>query len=195
MTSNIPGSLLPHAKDLERFHKLYSKELFAHAMSILKSEEAAKDMVQEGFIKLYNSTNHFSSDKEVSNFLHTVVANIGNDIYRHAKVKNTHANSLQEDALDPYDQEELLAVERLTWKRLELIYEEIKKLSVIRQRIMAERYLQQKSIREIANLHGIDDKTVSNHLWYARRQIKKALNMPPKKSIRKMILFMLSTLS
>ena len=57
------------------FIRTYQNKAFGLAVSIVKSEEYAKDVVQESFIKVYSSLSNFRNESKFSTWLYRIVVN------------------------------------------------------------------------------------------------------------------------
>ena len=57
------------------FIKMYQNGAYAVAISIVKSEDKAKDVVQESFIQAYNALSSFKSKSKFSTWLYRIVVN------------------------------------------------------------------------------------------------------------------------
>ncbi len=57
------------------FIKMYQNKAYAIAISIVKSEDKAKDVVQESFIQAYNALSSFKRNSKFSTWLYRIVVN------------------------------------------------------------------------------------------------------------------------
>ncbi|WP_298425269.1 sigma-70 family RNA polymerase sigma factor [uncultured Kordia sp.] len=63
------------AQSFSYFIKTYQNGAYAVAISIMKSEDKAKDVVQESFIQAYNSLSSFKKKSKFSTWLYRIVVN------------------------------------------------------------------------------------------------------------------------
>ena len=83
------ASSFPHEGQLERLYKAYYHGLLDFASAILKSEEAAEDVVQDLFVYLLTSNSQATLTKS---YLYTSVRNRAYDVIKGEKVRQTWAD-------------------------------------------------------------------------------------------------------
>ncbi len=150
---------------------LYGKRLFLFAKGYLKSEEDAKEIVQEVFMKIWNNREELSTEKSFDSFLFTIAKN---------GILNTIRKTKSEQAYLAYAKIHLekntLLDEELNFIELEAAYHKIiENLSPRRKEIYLLSREQHLSNIEIANKMNISIKTVENQMTSALSEIRKNL--------------------
>jgi RNA polymerase sigma-70 factor, ECF subfamily len=67
--------------------RLYDKNVLRLALQVVGSQEEARDLYQEAFLKVYRSIRHFRSDAKFSTWLYRVVMNVCLDHLRRQKTR------------------------------------------------------------------------------------------------------------
>ena len=80
--------------ELCRYIKLYRQTVYRAVFSCLHNEAEADDIVQETFVKLFNSNKSFSSDEHCKAWLIRVAINLSKDLLR--SFRYTHTEALDE---------------------------------------------------------------------------------------------------
>src|ERR1700761_5935849 len=84
------GDHSAYAEIYQRYHGL----LFIYANKKLNDKEAAKDLIQEIFLNLWNNR-ETQNINELAGYLYRSVRNRAFDIFAHQKVKQQYVDSLQ----------------------------------------------------------------------------------------------------
>lgn len=141
-------------------------KLFNHCFFKVSNRELAKDLVQETFTK---SWQHIASGKEVVNikaFLYKVANNLVIDHYRRPK-KEVSLDSLREDGFDHSVSGEAEIVTSAEHSRVLRVLD---KLAKKYREIIIWRFVDGLTPKDIAQISGISENTVSVRL---NRAIKK----------------------
>jgi RNA polymerase sigma-70 factor (ECF subfamily) len=162
--------------DLQSFdfiYKQYSQRLYGFAFSILKNHEDAKEIVQETFLKLWNSREQLKSDQSLKAYLFKISYNISIDLIRLRLKSEKYVEYLKiHFSENAGDVEALVDYNELTntlQKIVDGFPEQRKKIF----RMSREEGL---SHAEIGERLGITSKTVENHINLALKMIRKKLS-------------------
>lgn len=142
------------------FHSTYEEyadSLFRYSYFKLSDREKAKDIVQDTFIKFWE---YLAADGEVQNvkaFLYKIATNSIIDHYR--KHKSLSLDSLAEDGFDPADTEGYKKL--LTDIDGKMAIELLNRVDPDDRDIMLMRYVEGLSVKEIADIIGDRENTVS----------------------------------
>ena len=159
--------------DGESFSKFVSANYslyFSFALALLKDRDAAKDIVQNVFLKLYLHRKDIDENKDLHNF---ILKSIRLEVRNYLKLSYNSKRSegempegtLAQDAYSPvYYSETLSAL-----KDVLLVMPERRKQVFMMSRMHG------KSTQEIAEILGITEKTVQKHLELALKQIRSTL--------------------
>lgn len=151
----------------EIFH-LYEKKLYAFVFTITKSHYSTEELLQEIFIKLWQERERIDTSLSFNAFVYTIARNL---TYNHLR-KIANQENLKQELWQNISY--LNAVEnQIIYSEYEDILEDILKQLPQRKRSIYILSKQEgKTNEEIADLLGISQKTVKNHLWKTLQTIK-----------------------
>ena len=154
-------------------YSAYNSRLYRFALGYLKSEEDARDVIQEVFIRLWNNRNELKNDTNIEAFLFTLAKNTVISLFRKKISEKDYLEHLRHLVVkNSSDTENQVDYKLLSEKVKQLI----SKLPEQRRRIFLlskEKGYPNKSIAE--ELH-ISVKTVEDHLTKARKFLKTNLD-------------------
>jgi RNA polymerase sigma-70 factor (ECF subfamily) len=162
----------------------YQGRAYRLALRILRSEEGARDAVQEAFVKAYTSLGRFEGRSSFFTWLYRLVTNQCIDMRRreHAERRADWSESegLEEAALPIAADAELAApvlpVDEALRKELRTqLAEAIDALPEAARETLLLREVDGLSYAEIAEAQGIPRGTVMSRLHYARRRLQDLL--------------------
>lgn len=160
------------SKAFEELFRKYYDRFYSFACAMLNDRDAAEDILQNVFLKLWIGRERLDEDRSVSNYL---LVSIRNEIYDYLYLKynqnvvrgifpEVEDNSGDiENRID--DSEALRAVDRY-----------ISKMPMQRQRVFMMSRYQQMSSKEIANVLGISERTVERHIYLALKDLKNVFS-------------------
>lgn len=160
--------------DTEAFNELYigtRERLFVYALTIVKDEIIARDIVQDIFIDFWDKQIFQNIQTGIISYLLTTVRNRSID---HLKKNNTHKKLKKE--FDYFFEEDYYISKKYDNEELEIILKNaIKQLPLMPGKVFLLHYLEKKSHQEIADMLGISKHTVSNHMDRALKQLRGIL--------------------
>lgn len=154
-------------------YKQYWKQVYNFSRLYLTSADAAEEVVQEVFIKIWETREFLREDDHFKGLLFIITRNL---------IFNRHRKNMNEDfykvtvlaALEePYDVEEEIDAHNLQ----EYIDRLIDELPPRRREIFNLSRKEQKSYKEIALLLNISEKTVENQISEALKYLKKNITL------------------
>lgn len=154
--------------------KKYDKFLFKFAVKRLKDEEAAKDIVQETFIRIYRNRFSYNGVSKFSTWMYTIAVNLINSEYRLQKRRYSFSiddPDFIEKAAD------LIGVEVIVNGKMQrhYIHMAINSLKDSAREIIILRDIQQLQYHEIAEITGAPLGSVKSEIHRARKRLKKLL--------------------
>lgn len=154
----------------ENVFKTYFNGLHSYAMSIVKNEATAEEIVQNVFFKLWERNSRLQVHQSVAAYLYRAVYNESLNHLRHNKVKDTHQrhtfrNSNEGENSDPSTLRELQ-------QKIDSTINELPEQC--RTIFQMSRYEDLK-YRNIADKLGISVKTVENQMGKALRILRTKL--------------------
>ena len=172
---NIETALLKGLKrsDHECFQNLfakYSQPLYRFSLSYLKSTEAAEDVVQEVFLKIWRKRKEIDTTKSFQSYLFTIALNV----IRKQFNKLSASNQLKHDLLISFAENKDTFEEKDDFSEMVNKLEElIQQMPERRRKIFRMKKLEGKSQKEIAEKFDITPKTVEYHITEAMKFLKK----------------------
>lgn len=149
----------------------YWERLYIQAFKRVQDEDAAKDLVQNVFINIWQRRETLEIGTELSYYLHSAIKFQVFSYFRSAKVKEkvmdqTLARFDLSASID--DLEGYFELEKLIAQEIELLPDKMKEAYLLK----AARH----STSEIAQKLNLKEQTVSNHLSEALRRIRAKLS-------------------
>ncbi len=163
----------------------YQERAYRLALGVLRDEEAARDVVQEGFLKVYRSLDRFEGRSSFYTWLYRVVMNLCLDAKRrdrsgrHAEWDETAPMEIDPGGADavaelarerssPFGQLERAELRSLVTDAIERLPDDARQTLVLRE-------VEGLSYAEIAACLGVPKGTVMSRLHNARRRVKEIL--------------------
>ena len=154
---------------LEELYNRYHLDLIRFAHSIVKSTEEAEDIVQEAFIRIFRNIAKIenSTDREAKNFMLITVR----------RLCYTHLAHLTE----PISEEEREPEDDPVWSQFSVKHLQSRMVFIIKgfsqqeQQLLVYGILKKYTYKELADLFGMNEKTVSVKLSRIRKKLRRAL--------------------
>ena len=167
----------------EKLVRAHDHNVMRMAFNVLHSEEDARDVYQEAFLRVYRSLSKFRFDCTFSTWLYRIVANLCLDQLRRRKVRKEEVSAvgaeegemdrfrfLPESRADVDPQRQLLSAE--VKSRIQDVLEEL----TPRERIVFEmRHYQGMRLRAIGASLGVTEEAAKNCLFRATQKMRAAL--------------------
>jgi RNA polymerase sigma-70 factor (ECF subfamily) len=159
----------------------YQSRLYAMVLGMLRDPEEARDIVQNAFIKAYQSLHSFRIESSFYTWLYRIAMNLAIDATRKSKRRRTTGF---DEAIASRDEDggilELHHVDSpqkaLQRKQLqEKIFGALDELSEDQREVILLREVEGLSYKEIADTMGIPEGTVMSRLFYARKRMQALL--------------------
>ncbi|TKG93715.1 RNA polymerase sigma-70 factor [Puteibacter caeruleilacunae] len=156
----------------DQLFRSYSERLFNFSLGYLKSEALADDVVQEVFIRLWDSRKGLKTDTSFKSYLFTIAFNI----IRKQFIKKSKEDKFKHDALGTIIEEDNQLEERIDYgSMLERIDNIIEKMPDRRKEVFLRSRKDGLAVKEIAQIMDISPKTVENQITEALKFLKKEL--------------------
>jgi RNA polymerase sigma factor (sigma-70 family) len=160
----------------------YQKTVFHIVVKIIRNSDDAQDLVQETFMRAFNTLESYRSEFRFSTWLCKIAANCSIDYLRKKKIKaysmdkpfetknGTVEVELEDKGANP--EETLLRKQQMI-----SIEEAIESLPPKYKQVIVYRHHDDKSYEEIARIMNIPIGTVKARIFRARELLKKKLKM------------------
>lgn len=172
--------------DSEAFEQLvrsYDQNVLRMALNLLHSQEDARDIYQEAFLRVYRNLPNFRFDCSFSTWLYRIVANLCLDQIRKRKVRKEESAALStptgeidrfqflpENRADVDPQRQLLSAE--VHSRME---EVLARLTPRERLVFEMRHFQGMRLRAIGEALGITEEAAKNCLFRATQKMRAGL--------------------
>jgi len=162
----------------EELVRRYQRPIASYVYRMLNDYEASLDVVQEVFIKVFNSLDRYSTDYKFSTWLYRIAHNAAID---HLRRNSMNAQSIETENADGTYQLEFTSPnptpeqdrERSEWRNE--IENVVRKLPEAYRELILLRHSRDLSYDEIAEVTGLPLGTVKNRLFRARDMMRGLL--------------------
>lgn len=160
-------------KAFDTIYDKYAKRLFAYSLQYTKSEEDAEEIVQDVFVRLWNSRTFLRQEETLRSLLFIMAKHHLINAYR------THVNSVTyEDYVDYQDsiaggEDSSHALEYKEF--VTILNKELHKLPITQQKVIRLSKFSQLNNREIAIELGLSEQTVKNQLSLGLKSLRNSL--------------------
>jgi RNA polymerase sigma-70 factor (ECF subfamily) len=167
----------------EQLVRSYDANVLRMAYNLLHSEEDARDVYQEAFLRVYRKLPEFRLDSAFSTWLYRIVANLCLDQIRKRKVRKEEAASV-ETASGEVDRLQLIAERRadvdpqrqlMSAEVNNRIQEVLGGLSPRERLVFEMRHYQGMRLRAIGESLGVTEEAAKNCLFRATQKMRAAL--------------------
>ncbi len=167
----------------EQLVRSYDSNVLRMAFNLLHSEEDARDVYQEAFLRVYRKLPDFRFDSAFSTWLYRIVANLCLDQIRKRKVRKEEPSSVEtptgevdvfqmipERRADVDPQRQLMSTEVKN-----RIQEVLRTLSPRERLVFEMRHYQGLRLRAIGESLGVTEEAAKNCLFRATQKMRAAL--------------------
>ncbi len=167
----------------EQLVRSYDANVLRMAYNLLHSEEDARDVYQEAFLRVYRKLPEFRFDSAFSTWLYRIVANLCLDQIRKRKVRKEEAASVETEAGE-MDRLQLIPERRadvdpqrqlMSTEVNNRIQEVLNELSPRERLVFEMRHYQGMRLRAIGESLGVTEEAAKNCLFRATQKMRAAL--------------------
>ncbi|MGV8095079.1 MAG: RNA polymerase sigma factor [Mangrovibacterium sp.] len=155
-------------------YEQYSHKLFSFVLKILKNETDAEEIVQEVFVRLWESRFHIDDSKLLNSFIFTIAYNHSIDLIRKRINNKKYLEHLK------YSSAVHAVPSQVDEFEFEELNDQVKKLIADLPERQRQIYLLHReeglTYSEIANRLGISKNTVENHMTRALKYLRTNLD-------------------
>lgn len=166
----------------EELVRRYDQSVLRLALRVVQSEEEARDLYQEAFLKIYRSLDRFRFESQFSTWVYRVVMNVCLDYLRRASTRReTQAPSNEEGQPEffqtlPEERPELNPERALRGKEIARCIEQALTRLSPRERLVFElKHYHGMKLRAIGEQCGTSEETAKNCLFRATRKLRVEL--------------------
>ncbi|MEX8546551.1 MAG: RNA polymerase sigma factor [Mucilaginibacter sp.] len=169
----------------------YKFRLAGNLCKLLKSNDLVKDILQELFLKIWETRNQIDPEKPFKSYLFHIGQNLVYDYFRKAAKDKRLLLKLMAATSDLYQHIE----EDITRKENSEIFQRaIDLMPPQRKQVFTLCKLDGKTYKEVENIMGINGKTISSHMLKANRFLKNRFQPPSNAVVLTLLGFLLNRL-
>ena len=180
----IDGGLKEERRAQQRVYELFYGKMMAVCLRYTKNADQAKDILQDGFIKVFKSVNKFNRAGSFEGWIRRIMVNTAIDHFR--RTKNSYLLLGEERSIEDFgdqDEEDIMAEENgedyLDLKPADII-NAMQKLTPAYRTVFNLYVFEELTHKEIADMLGINIGTSKSNLAKAKHNLKKFLSKEHK---------------
>ena len=151
----------------------FSEKLYRKAYSMVSSPDDAQDVLQDAYLSAFRAFPKFRAESGVYTWLYRIVVNKAKDYL--AKKRNKRENLIDSQEIQFEDDRTNFQESVEKSENTKLLLNEINAMDDIYKDILLQRYFDEMSYQEIAELNGINIGTVKSRLFKAKEILKKRI--------------------
>jgi RNA polymerase sigma-70 factor (ECF subfamily) len=167
----------------EQLVRAYDQSVLRLAVNLLRSQEDARDVFQEAFLRVFRSIDSFRFDCSFHTWLYRIVTNICLDYLRKRKVRKEEPAVVDTpdgplDRMNDFEEEAAHAdPERNTWNRQlgQRIESALGGLTPRERMVFELRHYQGLRLRNIGDILGTSEEAAKNCLFRATQKMRAVL--------------------
>lgn len=180
----VDGCINGDRRSQQRVYELFYGKMMAVCLRYTKNHDQAKDILQDGFIKVFRSMEKFNRDGSFEGWIRRIVVNTAIDHFR--RTKNSYLLLGEERSIEDFgdqDEEDVLEDERnedeVDLKPADVI-NAMQKLTPAYRTVFNLYIFEEMTHKEIADSLGISIGTSKSNLAKAKQNLKKLLKKEHK---------------
>lgn len=158
-------------KAFEKIYLNYYKKTLYFITGLVKSEDDAKELTQEVFIKLWANRETLDPERSVHSYMYTIARNAAFNFLKHKLVEINYMNEYAAQNIETETSDEILFAKEMAL----LIEMSVGKMPAQRRKIYQMSRNEGLNNEEIATRLQISKKTVENQLSLALRELKRVI--------------------
>ena len=158
-------------EDFTRLYFMYADLLYGFVLNLTKSPDDAEDILQETFLRIWQTKENLSLETSFKSYLYTIAHNLIIDSFRKKIDSVAFEVYIQSDAYQNYTENNT---------ENEVYFDEfLDKLKLSSRQLVIFELSREKgcSIKDIAEKMGVSEKTVKNQLTLALKTLKSELSL------------------
>ena len=172
----IEACLNKDQRAMKELYDRYAPSLYGICLRYAHSAEVAKDLLHDGFIKVFETLHRLKNRNALQSWIRTIMVNTAvNNSMR--GMRTTDKEPEREMVSDNYEESEKIYDELDSWYLLEAIAELPKQYQLVFNLVEVEGY----GTEEVAQRLGIAEVTVRSNLHRAKKQLMERLKNYRKK--------------
>jgi RNA polymerase sigma-70 factor, ECF subfamily len=159
----------------DELYKRYSKPLLNFFFRMLNNDrEKAEDLLHDLFLKIIEKPYSFDGTKKFNTWFYTLASNMIKNEYRSRQIRSEHEKQTLAESNEVFELISESFDKNLFNKHLE---SELNKMDVETKSIFNLRFVEEMSIKQIAEIINCPEGTVKSRLFYLTKQLSKKLSV------------------
>ncbi len=172
----LEGCVLGQRKSQEKLYRMFSSKMFGVCLRYCKNYNDAKDVLQDGFVKIFNNIHKFERRGSFEGWIRRIIVNTAIE-----KFRKSNPVTLVENFPDIPAEEELEPEPELN---IDYILNLVQELPPQYRMVFNLYVFEDMSHKEISNLLSISEGASKSNLSRARGILRQKLNNPSNKILR-----------
>ena len=175
----IDGCIAGERRSQQRVYELFYGKMMAVCLRYTKNHDQAKDILQDGFIKVFRSMEKFNREGSFEGWIRRIMVNTAIDYFRRAK--NAYLLLGEERSIEDFgdqDEEDTIedeAAEEVVDLKPADVINAMQKLTPAYRTVFNLYVFEEMTHKEIAEMLGINIGTSKSNLAKAKHNLKKLL--------------------
>lgn len=148
----------------------YKERLAGNLYKLLKSEELTKEILQDLFLKIWDTREQLDPGKSFRSYLFKIGGNMVNDYYRRAARDRNMRDKMILASTELYSH---IEEQLFTKENAEMLQRAVDQMPPQRRQVFTLCKLEGKSYKEVEQIMGINAKTINSHLFQANKFLKQ----------------------
>ncbi|MDR1526000.1 MAG: RNA polymerase sigma-70 factor [Tannerella sp.] len=173
--SLIEGLKSGSYEDFDKLYTIYSDMLYRFVLNLTKSAQDAEDILQETFLRVWQTRAHLSVEKSFKSYIYTIARNLIMDSFRNRMKSVAFEEYICSEAYQSYTDD--CVNKEVDFNEFMEKFEKAKKKLTHRQRQIFELSRERElSISAIAEKLNLSEKTVKNQLSLTMKVLREELS-------------------
>jgi RNA polymerase sigma-70 factor (ECF subfamily) len=156
----------------KHFFSITYQPLFRKVYHLLKNREAADEIVQELFVRIWQHRATLNDEEKIAGYLFTIAKNLVYDYYRKIAKDRRLAAYLLENAAEHYLHTDILLENK---ESRQILLKAMDALPAQRREVFRRCKIEGQSYEEAAHDLGLSPATINRHMTQAMRQMREFL--------------------
>ena len=155
----------------------YKKPAYYYALSMVGNTDDAYDLSQEAFIRAYKALDRYDNKRSFRNWFFAILSNLCKNALRSSAVRKKHLTSEKALVLAPASTDKNPEAQYIREETKKMVWDALATLDEEAREIIILKHFQDMSYADIAEVLRIPKGSVMSRLYYARRKLKKAIEV------------------
>lgn len=164
-------------EDFREFYELFSDRIYNTALGYLKQKEEAEELMQDVFLKIYQSAATFQGDSAVSTWVYRITVNKCLDAFRKKKAKKRFgiSRSIQEENPPQLPEFNHPGVLLENQEEAQILFKSLDVLADAQKTAFILSFVEELPRQEVADIMKVSLKAIESLLQRAKKKLRNHL--------------------